>query len=164
MLKKEWRETIEIWQSCVRTEHLRGISLEWRKFSLGILVDRKLGVKDRTHGSKNSIIDEEAVRSCFLWSPSKKLSLWCFLVVGRAGHSLNWDRLSPSWNKYSEETEMFRMFLWTRRKKKWVVWCSIAQCAHISMFWVVKGFSSEWHLSPLKIKYSEETENSELKW
>ena len=42
---------------------------------LEILVDRKLGVNNRTHESKTSRIDGEVARSCFLWYPSKKLSL-----------------------------------------------------------------------------------------
>ena len=46
-----------------------------KEILFGILVDWKLGVKDWIHVSKNSRIDEEAARSCFLWSPSKELSL-----------------------------------------------------------------------------------------
>ena len=51
------------------------------------------------------------------FGPHQRSCLWCFLVVGGAGPSLNWDRLSPSWNKYSEETEMSRMFINTTQKE-----------------------------------------------
>ena len=40
-----------------------------------LLTDRKLGVKDRTHGSKNSRIDEEVTRSSFLWYPVSMMFL-----------------------------------------------------------------------------------------
>jgi len=34
---------------------------------------------------------------------------------------------------------MSRIFLWTRRKRNWAIWCRIARCARSPVFWALQG-------------------------
>ena len=66
--------------------------------------------------------------------------------------------LSPHDRRYSEETEMWGMFLRVEDKKKRKIWSRNASSARLAVFLVSGGDIGEYHMSIAKIKYSEPTE------
>ena len=101
---------------------------------------------DSVHPSSSTSVSLQSLNSlnsCEIMLPLVPIkgTVSMMFLTGRRSRFLI--RLSPTWKKYSEETEMSRMILWTRRKRKWVVQCSIAWCAHILMFWRYDRFDED---------------------